>query len=93
LSATAVSKLIVSASLEVHAVSMPTHLTQGLSQNLVRSVYSIQTSMGCATWCFPVTMATYNYSEAPELLGDDFPADPADSVASFDTSDEHVLRF
>jgi hypothetical protein len=48
---------------------------------------------GVCNMVFPVTMATYNYSEAPELPGDDFPADPANSVASFDTSDEHVLRF
>jgi hypothetical protein len=47
---------------------------------------------------FPVTMATYNYSEAPEFLEDEVLANPtdfglADSVASFDTGSNHVLHF
>ena len=52
---------------------------------------------GVTNVVFPVTMATYNYSEAPAFVENEVHANPANfgsagSIASFDTCDNHIFH-
>jgi hypothetical protein len=55
------------------------------------------TPHGVTNMVFPVTMVTYNYSEAPKFVQEEVHPNPADlysadSIASFDTGDSHACH-